>query len=494
MITRMLSEIAAMSSGRLGPGYIAAGNTTAAPGEWSDLSVQGVYKDSREAGDGRLFVPLSGDNFDGHLYAEAALANGASASFWQEDREIPAGLAGKPLVLVDDTLAALQRLASAYRSQLKTTIVGITGSNGKTTTKDMVAAALGSTLRVHKTAGNLNNHIGLPLTVLSLAEDNEAAVLEMGMSGLREIALLTEIARPDIAIITNIGDAHLLQLGSREAIAQAKLEIAEGLKPGGLLIVSADEPLIREQLKKTALPEHAAVRTFGASSNADWRAADIQVGAVSTSFSVQSGAAAAYSPAGKDAPPSYHSLRIEIPVPGVHNVHNALAAIAAAAACGIPPEAAAAGLASMQLTGMRIQPMKASNGALILNDAYNANPTAVRAAVDLVAGLSGYRRKWIVLSDMRELGAAEEALHRETGAYITPDKADAVLTCGALSIHTSEGAAASFGSSAAAAVRHFDNQDSLIGALAAELDPRDLVLVKGSRTMHMERVVEALQR
>jgi UDP-N-acetylmuramoyl-tripeptide--D-alanyl-D-alanine ligase len=500
MIKRMLSEIAAMSSGRLGPGHIdsASGTPAAAPGEWADVFIEGVYNDSRKAGEGRLFVPLSGNHFDGHEYVEEALASGAAASLWQESRGIPESLAGKPLVLVDDPLAALQRLASAYRSQLKTVIVGITGSNGKTTTKDMAAAALGSVLRVHKTIGNLNNHIGLPLTVLSLDESTEAAVLEMGMSGLREIALLTGIARPDIAIITNIGDAHLLQLGSREAIAEAKLEIVEGLKPGGLLIVSADEPLIREGLAKTVLPEGAVVHTFGSSPKAGWKASDIRVGPVSTSFTVQSGSAEAalfrLPGGGEGGASGYAAFRVEIPVPGVHNVHNALAAIAAAAACGVPPEAMAAGLAAMQLTGMRIQPVKAANGAMILNDAYNANPTAVRAAVDLVAGLSGYRRKWIVLSDMRELGNAEERLHREIGAYITPDKADAVLTCGELSEHISEGAASSFGSSAAAAVRHFKDRESLISALAAELDHRDLVLVKGSRTMQMERVVEALQR
>lgn len=505
-----------MSSGRLGPGYIdvpegAEPSSLELPaGGWIDLLVQGVTTDSRHIGEGQLFVPLTGDSFDGHDYVEAAFRQGAAAALWSLDRELPASLAGKPLVLVEDPLEALQNLAAAYRAELRTLIVGITGSNGKTTTKDMTAAALGSVMRVHKTAGNLNNHIGLPLTVLELPEDAEAAVLEMGMSGLREIALLTNIARPDIAIITNIGDAHLLQLGSREMIARAKLEIVEGLRPGGLLLVSADEPLIAAELGRTTLPRGAQVRTFGASPRSDWRAAGIEVGAQSCAFTVKAGPAAGFrlaaapgprpaadetaAPAEEACESCFPQVRIEIPVPGVHNVHNALAAIAAATAVGVPAEAVASGLRAMQLTGMRIQPVAAACGAMILNDAYNANPTAVRAAVDLVAGLTGYRRKWIVLSDMRELGETEQELHRETGAYITPDKADAVLTWGELSAYTSAGAAEAFGERAAEAVRHFDSQESLILAIREELDPRDLVLVKGSRTMHMERVVEALQR
>ncbi|OXM17444.1 UDP-N-acetylmuramoyl-tripeptide--D-alanyl-D-alanine ligase [Paenibacillus herberti] len=497
----------------MGPGYIDAPEEAAegqgltqgpSPQGWRDILVKGVTTDSRRASEGQLFVPLSGDSFDGHDYVEAAFRQGAAAAFWSLDRELPAALAGKPLVLVEDPLEALQNLAAAYRSELKTVVVGITGSNGKTTTKDMTAAALGSVMRVHKTAGNLNNHIGLPMTVLALAEDTEAAVLEMGMSGLREIALLTGIAKPDIAIITNIGDAHLLQLGSREMIARAKMEIAEGLKPGGLLLVSADEPLIAAELARATLPEGAQVRTFGASPRSDWRAGGIEVGAESCAFTVKAGPASgfrlgpipvAHLAEGCDATGEcFPQVTIEIPVPGAHNVYNALAAIAAATACGVPAEAIASGLRTMQLTGMRIQPVAASCGAMILNDAYNANPTAVRAAVDLVAGLTGYRRKWIVLSDMRELGETEQELHRETGAYITPDKADAVLTCGEMSAFTSAGAAASFGTLAAEAVRHFASQELLIETLSAELDARDLVLVKGSRTMHMERVVEALQR
>lgn len=514
MITRRLSEIAEMSSGRMGPGYINTPEETdegesaggLPPGGWRDPLIKGVTTDSRSDCAGALFVPLCGDSFDGHDYVEAAFRQGAAAAFWSLDHELPVSLAGKPLVLVEDPLEALQNLASAYRSELSAIIVGITGSNGKTTTKDMTAAALGSVMRVHKTAGNLNNHIGLPLTVLALSENTEAAVLEMGMSGLREIALLTQIAKPDIAIITNIGDAHLLQLGSREMIARAKMEIAEGLQPGGLLLVSADEPLIAAELSRATLPEGAQVRTFGASPRSDWRGAGIEIGALSSSFTIKVGPAAGFRLGSAPAPSAaqtesceaggecFPQVRIEIPVPGGHNVHNALAAIAAATACGVPAEAIAAGLRTMKLTGMRIQPVAAACGAMILNDAYNANPTAVRAAVDLVAGLDGYRRKWIVLSDMRELGDTEEELHRSTGAYITPDKADAVYTCGDLSVFTSQGAAESFGPLAAKAVRHFDSQEQLIEALKAELDASDLVLVKGSRSMHMERVVEALQR
>ncbi|MFC4103916.1 UDP-N-acetylmuramoyl-tripeptide--D-alanyl-D-alanine ligase [Paenibacillus xanthanilyticus] len=465
MIKRTLADIAAMSGGTL--------RHESRQGE----RIAGVTTDSRKVGAGQLFVPLAGENFDGHDYVRGALAAGASAAFWQASRPVPAELADAPLVLVEDTLEALQRLASAYREQLNVRVVGVTGSNGKTTTKDMIAAVLGSTFRVHKTAGNFNNHIGLPLTVLAMDEDVEAAVLEMGMSGFGEIELLTRIGRPDVAIITNIGDAHLLQLGSREGIAKAKLEIAAGLREGGLLLFNGDEPLLHAGA--AALPTTIRKETFGLGEANEWRADGVQVEAVTSAFDV----------AGKNG---VNIPGITIPVPGRHNVSNALAAIAAGLHLGVPAERISGSLAALSLTGMRIEPVRAYNNALVLSDAYNANPTAVRAAIDLVAQLSGYRRKWLVLGDMLELGPEEEALHAGIGDYITASKADRVLTFGPLSKHTAAAASRNLGQDGA--VRAFEAKDELIGWLLDRLEPEDLVLVKGSRGMRMEEVVHALQR
>ncbi|WP_042159807.1 UDP-N-acetylmuramoyl-tripeptide--D-alanyl-D-alanine ligase [Paenibacillus gorillae] len=443
----------------------------------ADVRIEGVGTDSRRVQAGQLFIPLVGDNFDGHEFVEQALKDGAAAAMWQSGREVPEALADAPLLKVRDTLKALQQLASSYREELYVRVIGITGSNGKTTTKDMVAAALGTSYRVHKTEGNLNNHIGLPLTVLQLDEDTDCAVLEMGMSGFGEIDLLTNIARPDIAIITNIGDAHLLQLGSREGIAKAKLEIVQGLQSRGLLLYNGDEPLLKAELATMELPEGLELQTFGLEDTNDWSAANIDIGAVSSSFTViRQGEAS-------DVP-------YTIPVPGQHNVSNALAAIAIGRRLGISNEQLRTGLAGLALTGMRIQPVRAYNGAMILNDAYNANPTAVRAAIDLVEKLEGFRKKWIVLGDMLELGPEEESLHYEAGAYVTPEKADAVLTLGKLSERTAEGAKATLGDDA---VAHFADKDELAEWLKVRLEPGDLVLVKGSRGMRMEQIVQTLE-
>lgn len=233
MIKRSLQEIASMMNGQLNKEY--------------DIEIRGVSIDSRKIEEGNLFIPFKGEHVDGHQYVKSAIEKGAGASLWQKD--VPNPPEDIPLIFVEDPLKALQALAKNYLMQLSVKVVGITGSNGKTTTKDMVAALLSTQYRVHKTSGNYNNHIGLPLTILTMSEDTEVAVLEMGMSGRGEIELLSKLAEPDLAIITNIGEAHLLDLGSREGIAEAKLEIMSGLKEDGVLIYHGDEPLLKERVE-----------------------------------------------------------------------------------------------------------------------------------------------------------------------------------------------------------------------------------------------------
>ncbi|WP_372663038.1 UDP-N-acetylmuramoyl-tripeptide--D-alanyl-D-alanine ligase [Cohnella sp.] len=438
-----------------------------------DMLLSGVSTDTRTIKPGQLFVPLQGDNFDGHDYIQAARDAGAAAALW--DSSVPLPPFDMPLIRVDNTLIALQALSVGYLQQLKAKIVAVTGSNGKTTTKDLVSSVLSTRYRVHKTEGNYNNHIGLPLTILSAPADTEVLVLEMGMSGKGEIAALSKIAKPDIAIITNVGESHLLQLGSRSNIARAKLEITEGLPAGGQLVYYGDEPLLSEQLAAMKLPDGVTAVTFGEKPGNDWIARDIRVTAEETLFSVHGEASGDY----------------ELPVPGRHNAINALAAIVVGRLFHLSKEEISAGLKALKLTGMRIERSFASNGAVILNDAYNASPTSVKAAINLVEQLSGYNRKWIVLGDMLELGPDEAAFHAAIGRYLTVSKADRVLIFGPLSEHTYREAKSNYPDGH---VLYFKDKGMLIEELLKQLAPEDLVLVKASRGIRLEEIVTALQR
>jgi len=401
---------------------------------------------------------------------------------WQADHEVPAELAHVPKVLVKNTLAALQQLAKAYRSELLVRVIGITGSNGKTTTKDLTAAVLGTVYKVHKTHGNLNNEIGLPLTVLQLEEDTEVAVLEMGMSGYGEIELLTQIAQPDAAIITNIGESHLLQLGSRTGIAKAKLEIASGLSERGLLLFNGDEPLLHEEIARTSIPTGVTIRTFGLSAANEWTADQIQLHSEYSTFIAKfNGEASSMG-------------EIKLKTPGVHNISNALGVIAAARFFGVPANKVAEGLQEAELTGMRIEPSSAFNGAKLLNDCYNASPTSVRAALDLVASVEGYANKWIVLGDMLELGDDEAQMHEEIGRHAAFGGATAVLACGPLSRHIYEGAWSVMEQSGEGEAHYFESKEQLADWLLDRIHADDIVLVKGSRGMQMEQIVKQLEK
>lgn len=452
-------------------------------GNADHIHITGVTIDSRRVAPGYLFVPIVGERVDGHDYIEAAKAAGAAAALWEADRPLPEGEAkGKsesegstlPLILVEDASRALQALASGYIAHTGAKVVGVTGSNGKTTTKDLLAAVLSTGFRVHKTEGNYNNHLGLPLTVLGAPDGSELYVLEMGMSEFGEIELLSKLAKPDAAVITNIGESHLLQLGSRRNIARAKLEIVSGMKPDAVLAYYGHEPLIREELD--ALGELSIrTQTYGEDASCDIVASDIAVTAEGTAFDVA------------DSP----GLRFVLPIPGRHNAINAMAAIAIGRAFGLADAQIAEGLRSVKLTSMRIERSAAHNGAVVLNDAYNASPTSVRAAIDLVAQLTGYAAKWIVLGDMLELGPDEAAFHSSIGEYLNRDKTDRVLLYGPLSSHTYEAAMRNF---EPGQVQYFTEKNELIDQLLTELGSQDLALVKASRGMRMEEVVAALQR
>ncbi len=438
-----------------------------------EVMIQGVSTDSRKINKGCLYVPLAGERFDGHDYADQALASGAGAILWQEDHGTPPE---GPVILVQDTLVALQSLASSYLKESEAKVVGITGSNGKTTVKDMVTALLETKFKVHKTQGNFNNQIGLPLTVLDMPEDTEIVVLEMGMSGRHEIELLSSIAQPDTAIITNIGESHLLQLGSREEIARAKVEIISGMKPGGLLIYHGDEPLIPMVLAEpeTKKPDSFNTFTFGTEQDNDDYPTGIMFHGRGIIFTSHRHSGEGFS----------------LPLLGRHNVINALAALAAAEHYGVSDEQIREGFSGLRLTSMRIECIETEHGVTVLNDAYNASPVSVKAALDVLADMKGYRRRIAVLGDMLELGDNEQEYHAEIGRYLSPDMVDMVYTYGPLSVHTAEAASPHLPEGQVIA---FSDKQALIDALVQEVSNKDIVLVKASRGMKLEEVVDALK-
>ena len=437
---------------------------------FQDVTIQGVTIDSRKIQPGNLFIPFKGEHSDGHNYVEAALKSGAAAALWQKD--VPNPPANLPILIVEDTLEAIQELARSYRNELHVKVVGITGSNGKTTVKDMTANLLSLQYRVKKTEGNYNNHLGMPLTILALDEDTEIAVLEMGMSGKGEIEFLTKLARPNVAIITNIGEAHLQDLGSREAIAEAKLEIVQGLQDDGLLIYMGDETILKDGL--ASANRNINTQTFGRSHQNDLYPVEIETKQNGSRFKVNK-----------------VDFEFHLPVLGAHNVLNALSAMLTAHYFNIPYEKMNDGFVHLKLTQMRMELVEGAKGERIINDAYNASPTSMRAAIDLISNLPDYERKIVVLGDMLELGEKEKEFHYEMGKSLDPQKINYVFTFGPLAEQIAQGAMTVFPSDR---VFSFLDKQSLMDQLVKRTDKETLILVKASRGMKLEEVVTELQK
>ncbi|PAE34571.1 UDP-N-acetylmuramoyl-tripeptide--D-alanyl-D-alanine ligase [Bacillus sp. 7884-1] len=434
-----------------------------------EIEITGVSIDSRKIEPGNLFIPFKGESSDGHKFVEESLKKGAGAALWQKD--VPNPPTHLPILIVEDCLVALQELAREYRKQLPVKVVGITGSNGKTTTKDMTASLLSTTYKVQKTEGNYNNHIGLPLTVLGLDKDTEIAVLEMGMSGRGEIEFLTKLASPDAVVITNIGESHLLDLGSREGIAEAKLEILHGLKEGGLAVLHGDEPLLMERINK--YKGNVKVLTFGRNNRNDFYPTEVIQLEHGNRFTINES-----------------SENFELPVLGTHNILNALAAMIIANHFDVPFTKMNEGLANVKLTNMRMELVEGSHGEKIINDAYNASPTSMTAAIELVSNLKGYQKIILVLGDMLELGPQEEQYHQQIGEGLNPGKIDLVFTFGKLAEHIAEGARSALGKHR---VFSYSDKNELIKVLKQHVNNESLVLVKASRGMRLEEIVTALQ-
>ncbi|GAA0322099.1 UDP-N-acetylmuramoyl-tripeptide--D-alanyl-D-alanine ligase [Bacillus carboniphilus] len=457
MIKRTLEQVANMSNAELSKPELRLEN------------VHGVSIDTRSIQKGQLFIPLPGPNSDGHQFVRQAYEKGAAAAFWK--RDMPNPPEDIPLLIVEDPLQAMQDLAQSYRHQTGVKVVGVTGSNGKTSTKDMIAQILSGTYSVQKTIGNFNSQQGLPLTLLALEEETEIIVLEMGMSAKGQIEKLSNIANPDIAVITNIGESHLQDLGSREGIAEAKFEIIKGLNPDGLFIYDGDEPLLQALVNQQNFLFETL--SFGKSDTCNLYPVSIQLKGSGTEFVVQ----------------AFPTTTMYLPVLGLHNVKNALAAIAVARFLGISVESIKEQLRHLNLTSMRMETHEGLNGSLIINDAYNASPTSMKAAIELVHSLDQYSNKVLVVGDMLELGPKEEDFHKEIGHYIADKHIQHVLTFGPLARNIADGIK---DKNQTIEVKEFIDKQELKMAASSLLDGNTVLLIKASRGMKLEELLEGL--
>ena len=457
-----MSSTAAMTMMRLHEAAQALG----ALAQGADAGFSGVSTDSRSIAAGDLFVALKGDKFDGHAYVEQVLAQGAAGAL--VTGEFAAAHSDLPLIAVTDTRLALGALAAHWRGRFAIPLLGITGSNGKTTVKEMCAAILRAQFGdapdgVLATAGNLNNDIGLPLTLLKLRPSHRAAVIEMGMNHPGEIDYLTRLARPSVALVNNAQRAHLEGLGTVQDVALAKGEIFAGLAADGVAVFNADDAqadIWRE------LSRERRQLTFGLEQAADVRGQFFGHG-LGSELQLAT-------PQGP--------ITAMLAVPGSHNARNACAAVAATLAAGASVTAVKQGLERFAGVKGRLQRCAGRKGALVVDDSYNANPDSMRAAIDVLASVPG--KRMLVMGDMGEGGAAAGQFHDEIGGYAKSHGIDRLFCLGELSV----AAAANFGDGG----QHFSRIEDLIKVLQGELEPQTTVLVKGSRFMRMERVVAAI--
>ncbi|MBX3236477.1 MAG: UDP-N-acetylmuramoyl-tripeptide--D-alanyl-D-alanine ligase [Nitrospiraceae bacterium] len=438
--------------------------------------IKRVISDSRAVGKGDLFVAFQGDRFDGHAFVPASFGKGAVAAIVQEDYTPPPSkrtVESPVLIGVKDTLEAYQKLATYHRSRFPIPVIAVTGSNGKTTTKEMVAHVVAQRWRTLKTEGNLNNRIGVPQTLFLLTPRHQAAVIEMGVDQQGQTTKLCEIAEPTVGLITNIGPDHLEFFGSMEGSAQAKAELLEQLPEDGAVILNADD----EYFDYLAARAQCRVVSFGQSPKADVRAVGIAADAKGgTVF-------------GLVLPGKSRQTQVRICTQGTHNVGNALAAAAVGHALGLSGSAIAEGLGKFRPAAMRSQ-ISMMHGVRVINDCYNANPASMKAALQLLAELGRGKRSIAVVGDMLELGPESKRMHREVGAFVAAQGINRLLACGALGKEIAEGARQAGLSSD----RIVELPDSAAGGAMLKTMVRqgDVVLVKASRGMRMEQVIETL--
>lgn len=443
------------------------------------IKINNVCTDSREADEGSLFAAIRGERTDGHLYIPDVIRRGALvlAEKLPSDAELSGLSYG--IVLVPDTTAALGMIAGEYKKRMSCFTVGVTGSVGKTTTKEFIASVLAKKSKTYRTEGNRNSVIGLPLSVMEMERDCGAAVLEMGMSGFGEISSMTRAARPDVGVITTIGTSHLEMLGSRENICLAKMEIAEGLSDDGILLLNGDEPLLTSAGKGG----HKALYVGLENREADFRALNIRIGVMKTTFDLVC--------KGKVYP------NIEIPVMGRHNVYAALFAFAVGMICGMADEEIRAGLADFKSVGMR-QNIYEVGGITLIEDCYNASPESMRSAINVLTELSRQRggaRRAALLGDMLELGETSCALHRGVGEYFAENGGDLLFTYGPMAENIALAAMKCGMRPENVYVNTEAGTPDKIGKIMLHtLKKGDVLLVKASRGMEAEKVIEYLKR
>ena len=422
-----------------------------------DIKITSIVTDSRKAGKDSLFAAIRGARADGHRFIPAVAGQGAVCALCEE-----APAADIAYILVDSTLIALKGIAEYYRSLFTIPFIGITGSVGKTSTKEFISAVLAQKYNVHKTSGNFNNELGVPITLFGLEESHEVAVIEMGISGFGEMTRLAKMVRPDISVITNIGYCHLENLGDRDGVLRAKTEMFTYLKDDGTIILCHDDDKLR------TMTDYRGIQPiFYGTGNDEFRAENIvEKGLDGISCTLIN----------KDT-----KIDVTIPTMGRHNVLNALCAMAVGTKLGLTAAEIKHGLESFQNVGSRNRIIK-TEAYTIIDDCYNANPTSTKAGLDTLSRLDG--RKVAVLGDMKELGTDERKLHREVGAYAKTVGIDLLIAVGPLSEATAEG----FGDGA----YYFADVDGCIDKLGELLQNGDTVLVKASHSMQFERIVEAL--
>lgn len=437
-----LSEIATMANGEL---------------QGEDVFVSGVSTDTRNLQFGDLFVALQGEKYDGHKFIDASIEQIVCAALVH--KSVHTSL---PLIKVDDTLAGMTRWAHAWRKKVNPSLVAVTGSNGKTTVKQMISDILIRAGKVCATQGNLNNHIGVPLTLLTLRMDDQFAVIEMGANHHGEIHHLSMLAEPDIVAITNAGPAHLEGFGSIAGVAKAKGEIIDGVAPNGTIILNADDKYLDVWMQKAG-EKNVLKFGFGDQANIKGRALADSLLQITT--------------------PDY-GLTINLPMLGKHNMYNALAATAAAFALGISKDDIAEGLQNTSEVSGRLQIKPGISGATIIDDTYNANPASLQAAIDVLCAQHG--EPWLVLGDMGELGDDAESIHAHMGEIARAAGVKRLFGLGELAAH----AVSAFGKHGL----HFQRHEELSKELLNRLNSDCCVLVKGSRAMHMEDVVRLVEK
>lgn len=438
--------------------------------ETEHAEAAGVVVDSRKAGENFIFVATKGERVDGHRFIPDVFAKGALGVVCEKE---PESLPG-PCIVVEDSFEALKQIGEFYRQQLPVKVVGITGSVGKTSTKEFVAAVLSMKYKVHKTLGNYNNEVGVPLTVLSMPEDTEVAVLEMGINHFGEMHNLSRIARPDICIMTNIGQCHLEFLGSREGILKAKSEMFDFMKEDGSVCINGDDDMlasIKEVKGKKPV-------TFGLSEQCRVYATDIKGKGLFGSEAMIHG--------------NGESFAVQIPLPGEHMVYNALAAAAAGQLLGMTPEEIRDGIAAVESVSGRSHIVKLPDKVLI-DDCYNSNPVSMEAAIDLLLQADG--RRVAVMGDMFELGEQEKEMHARVGKYAAEKGVECIICAGKLARCIYEGAREAAGErkdGPAAEIFYFEDRESLLEGINQILKPGDTILIKASHGMGFEKVVEQL--